>query len=189
MPTYGMLIITNFDSGISLFLPLQSKIKLYVITLVFTCLLPVINVLFLLRTNFITSVHMEQKEERRLSYIATLIFFASEFYLLNGTEVPALIKLFVLGAGITVFAALIVNFFWKISIHMIGIGGLIGIILILLPHLNGILILLPLSIIAAGLIGYSRLALNAHVPAQVYAGFLVGLGVELLLFGTMENYF
>ena len=60
---------------------------------------------------------------------------------------------------------------------MIGVGGLVGMMLgmseRLTMDLNTLLILL---FVIAGLVGFSRLKLNAHNPFQVYLGFVVGAG-------------
>ena len=65
---------------------------------------------------------------------------------------------------------------------MIGMGGIIGSIIgiseRLTIDLNNILIVLFLL---AGLVGSARLYLNAHNPAQVFVGFLLGSSCVLFL--------
>jgi membrane-associated phospholipid phosphatase len=69
---------------------------------------------------------------------------------------------------------------------MVGIGGLSGTFVGLQFYtgLNQMHYILP-GFILAGLLGVARLLLNAHSPAQVYAGFLLGffslIGVFLFL--------
>ena len=78
--------------------------------------------------------------------------------------------------------AFVINLKWKISAHMIGMGGLIGVIIgvseRLTLDLNATLIVL---FVMAGFVGFSRLRLNAHNPFQVYLGFLVGMGSLLIM--------
>lgn len=80
-----------------------------------------------------------------------------------------------LGACVALILALLINFFWKISAHAIGTGGLLGGImgvaqdpfdkpLLGLYHRN------PNS----RLVGTSRIFLKRHTPMQVYAGFCLG---------------
>ena len=40
--------------------------------------------------------------------------------------------------------------------------------------------ILALVMLMAGIVGYARLKLNAHTPAQVYSGFLLGVVVEII---------
>lgn len=88
-----------------------------------------------------------------------------------------------LGATLLVVSVLLINLFWKISAHMVAIGGLCGMMIAtsyrLQINLHPVLISL---FIIAGLIAFSRLKLNAHDPSQVYFGFLLGAFVPLLLF-------
>lgn len=80
-----------------------------------------------------------------------------------------------------VYIATIITYFWKISLHMIGLGGLLAYILLLL-FVRGLQyglpseidILLSSVILLSGIVGSARLYLCAHTPAQVYVGYIVG---------------
>ena len=54
--------------------------------------------------------------------------------------------------------------YWKISIHMIGVGG--PIVALWIYGFNYPLIMLTIIIV----VSISRIALNAHTPTQVVAG-------------------
>lgn len=119
------------------------------------------------------------------------LFFNLYCYLL----VAALLKYFGLGiymesffwsiAVITLFA-LVVNFFWKVSLHLLGIGGVVGFILSYIFFFKvNILIVFVIGLLISAFVAASRLRLNAHSPAQVYAGFL--LGVALTMGTTFVN--
>lgn len=95
---------------------------------------------------------------------------------------------YLLGCTFVILVAEIITFFWKISLHTIGMGGLLGFFLEMMLHMQGTTIfsiLFPFLVIIAGLVGTSRLYLNAHTPAQVYAGYAVGFlatgGVAMLV--------
>lgn len=126
---------------------------------------------------------METRQERKIPYLITAIFYFSESYFLLNAEVPVLVKALMFGATLLVISVLLVNLFWKISAHMVGIGGLCGMMIAvsyrIQINLHFVIILLFLI---AGLVAFSRLKLNAHNPAQVYLGFLLGILVQLILF-------
>jgi membrane-associated phospholipid phosphatase len=62
-------------------------------------------------------------------------------------------------------------------------GALLGVFLSLsLKLMINIQLLILLLILLSGLVGFSRLKLNMHGPAQVYVGFFVGLLVMLFPF-------
>ena len=88
-----------------------------------------------------------------------------------------------MGAAFSVTAAFVINLKWKISIHMLGMGGIVGTIigLILRYQIDAVPLVISL-VILSGLVGYSRLRLDAHTPLQVYAGFVLG---TLILTGSV----
>jgi membrane-associated phospholipid phosphatase len=63
---------------------------------------------------------------------------------------------------------------------MVGVGGITGAILAISYRLQSDIQLSFFSILLiAGFVGYARLKLNAHTPAQVYTGFLVGFLIQM----------
>ena len=90
--------------------------------------------------------------------------------------------LLILGAGISILFSFFINFFWKISAHAIGVGGIVGATLGISYRLMiDLRMILLFTIIAAGIVCYARLRLKAHEPTQVYAGFFLGMVTELVL--------
>ncbi|HET7819318.1 MAG TPA: hypothetical protein VFL70_08420 [Bacteroidia bacterium] len=152
-------------------------------TFVATFLLPLINAVFLLKMKQITSLSMPTKEERRIPYLITTFFYSIQLYYVLKMEVPAVIKAIMLSATLVVAAILIINLFWKISAHMAGIGALSGMMLALSYRLQiNLLPIIILLFLISGIVAFSRLHLNAHDEAQVYAGFGLGLFIQLFLF-------
>jgi membrane-associated phospholipid phosphatase len=79
----------------------------------------------------------------------------------------------------------VINFWWKISLHAVGSGALIGLVLILsLKMLTPLEWYLISAIIAGGLVLSSRLKLNLHSPVEVWVGLFAGFFV-LTLFMTL----
>ncbi|MCK6649229.1 MAG: hypothetical protein L6Q66_06210 [Bacteroidia bacterium] len=183
MPTYGLLALLFTKNYVSTFTPLVLKIFLVGVTFVFTFIMPAINALILLRLKRIKSLEMENPEERYVPYISTALFYFSLYYLFHTAgDFPSIFKLLILGAAISILLTLIINLKWKISAHAVGTGGIvaaiIGVSLRLMVDLQVIAII---STLIAGLVGLGRLKLNAHTPAQVYTGFLLGFLVEFVL--------
>jgi hypothetical protein len=76
---------------------------------------------------------------------------------------------------------MVANIYFKISMHAIGMGGLIGMMLMVL--FDGLMLSgLPLmsAILLTGLVITSRLIASDHQKGDVAAGFLVGLGSQVL---------
>jgi hypothetical protein len=182
MPTYGFILIFATTNYISTFTPSALKLAIIGITFMFTFVLPTLNAFILLKTGRIQSLEMESSSERVLPYISTILYFAALFYMFYVREFPTVLVLLIAGAGLSILATFIINFFWKISAHAIGIGGIVGALIGIYLRLQIDLRLhLLVVIFVAGLVGFARLKLKAHSPGQVYSGYALGALVMLSL--------
>ncbi len=175
MPTIGLFLIFSIGSHIT-YIPLQVKRIVYVTVFASSCLLPISLMPMLLALKQIKTIYMKSKSERVWPMLITGLFFFGGYYFLSLVHaVPSFIMIYISATIITIYASLIITFYWKISIHMVGIGGLAG-GLLAFAFMLGIDIHLLISLIfaVAGLVGVARLYLKAHNPAQVYAGFMLG---------------
>jgi len=126
--------------------------------------------------------------------------FQMEDRQLDHPNIPLAFKIFVLGSTIGLFVAFFVNIFSKVSAHAVGMGGLTAMVLITmflfsygqfiieLPFGNisvTMPTLLMTSIILTGIVGTSRLLLNAHVIQDLYGGFIIGFGTQFLALGIL----
>lgn len=186
MPTYTLLLVFNINMYFSAILPFFAKLLLMIMIFSSTVLIPVIIFTVFKRKGLILSYHMETKEERNYPYIVTAVIYFLMYMLILQTAVPSIYSFFLLCATTLSLMLLIINFRFKISAHMAGIGGVCGLLIGLAFRLNLDLTFQIITAIAcAGLVGYARLKLNSHKPSEVYLGFLAGvsvfLGLALLL--------
>ena len=182
MPTYGFAIIFFTKNYISTFTPPKVKLIIIGVTFLFTFILPTINALILLRMGRIRTLEMETSKERTLPYGSAVLYYFALFYLFYKAEFPSVFKILILGASISILLTLLINYKWKISAHAIGIGGIAGAALGIIYRLQlDMQFVLMTVLLFSGIVGYARLKLNSHTPAQVYTGFLLGFSVELLL--------
>lgn len=182
MPTYAILLLLYFSKVFSQFMPIEQKTHLINLTLIFTLLLPLLGVFLLKKLKIVSSIYMENQKERKWPLLIAissyyLLFRMFEFLYIH----PIIIKL-VLGAMLILFLAVIISNFWKISLHMLGIGGVFGAFLAFQYLFGGKLFLIILLLLCSGLVAYARINENAHTLKQVYLGFLVGACTEFLIF-------
>ena len=79
------------------------------------------------------------------------------------------------GASAALLFTLIITLQWKISAHMVGIGGAVGAFTGLLAlHDPFPFIALAAVIIIAGALGTARLLASDHTPGQIHAGAALG---------------
>lgn len=167
--------------------PEATKWRIILIVFSFTFLFPVFNLFLLYKLKRIPSITLSNQKDRTFPYIMTALFYFGLFYLLMDINIWNSVKLFIIGAGISILLAALINLKFKISAHMIGIGGLLG-ILISISYITkyDLTIFYIIVIIAAGLVGFARLQLQEHKPSQIYLGFLLGLLVQPILFLTLS---
>ena len=181
------LLMTTVLFGIMLFaIPisigtvLNDRVKwlLLLVILLTTCVLPVISLVVMRLTAGISSFKLEEREERVLPFIFITVFYGICAYLMyTRLDINTTINaIFLILAGL-VLTATVITVFWKISVHAMGVGGVLGFLLSLNLKLPDNLFFWPVVIwiLLAGLTMSSRLYLNAHSPAQVYGGAFFGL--------------
>jgi hypothetical protein len=183
MPTYALLLLFNQNTYYVLILP--EKLKWALTGLIFgnTFILPTVIIWLMLQKGIISSLQLPERKERTFPFVIAAISFFATYFMLGNMGLPAVFLLFLLGGSILVVVAAIINLFWKISIHMMGIGGLAGGFagLMFTHHLNAPLLII-LLIILGGITGFARLKLNTHNEAQVYTGYVAG---ALIMSGTI----
>jgi len=125
---------------------------------------------------------METKEERIIPYTSAALYYFALFYLFYNAGFPNIFQILILGAALSILLIIFVSLKWKISAHTTGIGGLAGAALGITYRFQlDMHLVLMLIILFSGIVGYARLKLNVHSPAQVYSGFILGFSIELLL--------
>jgi len=184
MPLVGISILLFTGSYVSL-LPLAAKKMILLLFASGTLILPA----FLMPLTFFGGDLFSQKQdERTMPLTLTFTFYLITYFLFLKVPVFSFMHSFMLGALFSVFMALLINLRWKISLHMIGLGGLTAFLLIItLTRQINLLPWILASVLASGIAGTSRLYLNSHSPSQIYAGYFVGVASMtacLFLFGN-----
>ena len=175
MPTYGILIM--FQAGsVAAILPWEVKQYVLMVVVANTLVLPMLLLPIFVKRRMAKDYNFSDKKERMLPLLFTFILYAITFYFIGGVSLPSIIKGFLLGSTIAVLLTFVVNFFWKVSIHMVGIGGLMGMIfLVILKLLSSIVGFLLVGFLFSGVIGTSRLYLGEHNLKQIAGGYALGM--------------
>lgn len=167
----------TYFSGFSLL----GKKKLLLLITINAFVFPVITVLLLKALKFIDSILLKTQRDRIIPYIASsTFFFWTQYVLREQNYVPRILVAFMFGVFIATSAALIANIYYKISMHAIGMGGLLGLFLVIMLQ-NTMLMTWPLSLafLLAGMVCTSRMIVSDHRPKEIYMGLLIGLVCQL----------
>jgi len=174
MPVYGLAIIFSAPTLFG-YLPFNVKRLLILIVLVNNVLLPLSLLPFFIHWNIISSWTIIERKERNIPLIMSTLLYCTTTFIIFRFPVPVFLKSFIFGASILSLIVTVINFWWKISLHSVGAGALISLVLILSMKMLTPLewYLIPVVIIT-GLVLSSRLKLNLHSPAQVWIGLFTG---------------
>ena len=185
MPVYGMAIIFSAPTLLG-YLPFNVKKLLLLIMLVNNILLPLSFLPFFIHRNVITSWAITERKERNIPLIITTILYCVTSFIIFRLPIPLFLKSFIFASAFLSLMVTVINLWWKISLHSVGAGALIGLVLMLsLKMLTPLDWYLISAIIAGGLILSSRLKLNLHSPLQVWVGLFAGffgLTASMMLF-------
>ena len=180
---FCLLLVISPYSIMPIGFSFTSGIVLVSLIFITTFIIPVLSLYILKMSGTISSITLDKKEERLTPMIYTAIMYGVTAYMFSTKlELGEMIAVYLGISTILILLTGIITIFWKISLHAIGIGGLIGFLFGLnqqtsLTHFE---LLLPLLLLIAALILSARLKLNAHSTQQVYVGFVLGIFVSFV---------
>ncbi len=179
MPTFGVVVILCTDIYFA-YLPREVRHSILNIIILGTFLIPLCFIPFLIYRKITGNLQVWQNKERIIPLLVAMIFNFLTYYILERINAPIIIKSFILSSGTSMLIVLLITLKWRISAHMTGIGGIIGLLLILfLRFQTDIIFHLMAAIFVSGLVGFARLQLNAHKPLQIYTGLITGMTIVL----------
>jgi membrane-associated phospholipid phosphatase len=146
----------------------------------FTFLLPVVNLIMFRMFGTISSYTLENRAERIIPFIAiALIYMVTALLFFIKLRFSVHFNYLLLIIAMLVMAAVVLNFFLKVSVHALAAWGGIGILLPLNKAVEQPDLLWPTAgaILAAGLVMAARLYLNAHTPREILVGSITGFSI------------
>ncbi len=175
MPLIGLFLILNSEAYIAV-MDIRVARILYLIVGIFTLLLPLVLFFLFLYTGYVQTIQINERRQRIIPYFISFIMYYIAYYLVKKLAVSSFISAFLFASAMSLLIIVIITYFWKISTHMVGVGGLTGLVLSLSTVFNAdTMYFLVIILLVSGLLASARLSLNAHRPGEVCAGFALGL--------------
>lgn len=158
------------------------KTSIYFIFVIMTFLIPVMFIPILYYFRLISNIQMDERKDRVLSLFIVAIMYSLSYYFMSRVVFPDILLKLILSSAASVIVCMLISSLWKISLHACGIGGLAG-LLIYLNYYFGLDVrfYLILVMLVSGLVGSSRIYLSKHNSLQVYAGWLLGFIIVLVV--------
>ncbi|SFB47126.1 hypothetical protein SAMN04489723_11212 [Algoriphagus aquimarinus] len=126
------------------------------------------------------SVHMAELKDRAIPFSVTSIYYIlTVYFLFQKKEFDPILWQVLSVITLAILVLTVITFFWKMSAHMTGMGGLLAAVLVLglkFPNFQPLYPLLA-SLVLTGLVGTVRLYLNAHKPVELYVGLILGFSI------------
>ncbi len=177
MPLFTVALAMRVDPSLVFLVPPTSRWIMLAMLAVMTIAFPVASTFLLIRAGVVRDWNMRSRVERIAPYTITLIHFGLAYYLFRQSPVHPVLTSILFGTLVATALTLLITLFWKISAHMVGIGGLVGSLTVLSTlHGLALLPLIALIIIIGGLLGTARLLSSDHTQGQIIIGALLGWG-------------
>lgn len=181
MPFAGTLLYFLITPRFFPFEVIKSKVMAIAIMTLF---IPIVFYFLLKTLGLVTSYFLEKVEQRKwpLLFYAAINLVVIEF-VLDAFDYSELYYYF-LGIFFSTLVALVfVLFRLKISLHMMGLGGLIMFLIVLsIFYTQNLIYTISFFLAILGLTASSRLHFKAHSITELILGLLVGILPQLLLF-------
>ncbi len=175
MPVYGMLLA--FGLSILNYVPAGTKLGFTLVVAALNILVPALLILTLKKMGAIRDVGLNNRDERLWPYVISIICLGGTALFVAMKGAPMWLTMFFAGGAVAGIVELIVNHWWKISVHAAGVAGIVA-LLVRIMHdgypAPSIFLWLCISIIVAGAVGMCRVWLGRHTVWQVLAGYTVG---------------
>ena len=188
--TYMMALLLVANSYLFGFTPQQEKASL--LSLFFTSvLLPSLAVLLLKALGFVEHFDLRKRQDRIIPFIVCGIFYLWVWLSISrDNHMPLAMSIFSFGTLLALTVSFVINLYFKISLHGLGMGGLIGMVAISMWLFTGshfdlaigarvwevsMNLVLMAVVLLAGITGWSRLELKAHSVIELIAGYALGL--------------
>ena len=161
----------------------QLKMKLFSVFWL-TAFFPAFAVFLLWRLKFSDNIFLKTQKERIIPYVIVMFFYWWMYYLSrNFTDQPLALKYFYFGIFIASAIGLTVNNFMKVSLHAMGVSGLMmAVALVSFYYPINNLIWVLLSIMIAAIVVSARMIVSDHTNKELVVGFAIGISTQLAAF-------
>ncbi len=157
--------------------------KLFALSIL-TIVVPILFYFLLESVNLVSDKELVHVKERRIPLLIQVgITLLIMKIIINGYEFPEL-YMFFFGILLAASLAFLLSLFkFKVSLHMIGVGGVLLFIAGLsMVYQTNFLLIIGLLVLALGFTAASRIQAKAHTMTELLAGFFVGGVPQIVIF-------
>lgn len=169
-------------------MPIQYKLIVLGVVYCFTILMPTLTIFLFRKINGFSPEDLGERKRRFMPFLLTITSYVFCLVMMHRLNIPWYMTGIILAALIMMVICIVVNLKWKLSVHMAGVGAIVG-GLVSFSALFGYnpVWWLCLFILIAGVLGTARIILQHHTLGEVLVGFAVGLICSLLVLHPLSN--
>ncbi len=169
-------------------MPLAYKLIVLGVVYCFTILMPTLTIFLFRKINGFEAKDLTDRKKRYVPYLLTIISYVFCMLMMRKLNIPWYMSGIILTALLMMLISIILNLKWKLSEHMLGMGGIVGGV-VSFSALFGYnpVWWLSLFILIAGVLGTARIILQHHTLSEVLTGFVVGFICSLLVLHPIAN--
>ena len=169
-----ILIVLFFNSYLQM-LPIEYRLFLLFTVFIFTVFIPRLGINIFRMVMSWTHWQLSHREHRHMPYLLTICSYTVCLVVLSRINVVMFVRGVVMAAFVSQIICVFINAWWKVSTHMVGMGGMVGALIAFsnLFYFNPMWYVCAL-ILLSGALGTSRIILRQHSLAQVIVGFIIG---------------
>ena len=180
VPLYVMAFMLLTDGFLSR-LPASVKNYLAWVVMLYAAIVPMLSIGFMRALGLLKDLGLHSQRSRLLPLFVGVVSYLLCAVTLSDVAVAMIVRKFVVAAACCEVLALVVTPFWKISLHLICMGGVTAMFTLLsVAGAGQHFWALVVSILLSGALASARLHLGSHNPWQVTAGYFGGLAVAML---------
>jgi membrane-associated phospholipid phosphatase len=155
---------------------LSGALKWGAVAMALSVLPVLVFVLVQVRRKKLESIFPEERSPRRMIYALASVLAAAGLWVMWYFGAPRLLEVSFLAGLLAVIVFMVINFFWKISLHASFVASSATVLTIIFgAKAAWMFLLLPL-------IGWARVALKVHTVAQVAAGAVLAVVIVTCVF-------
>ncbi|MBP5377006.1 MAG: hypothetical protein J6Y41_03470 [Bacteroidaceae bacterium] len=175
-----ILIVLFFNSYLQM-LPIEYRLFLLFTVFIFTVFIPRLGINIFRMVMSWTHMQLSHREHRHMPYLLTICSYTVCLVVLSRVNVVMFVRGVVMAAFVSQIVCVFINAWWKVSTHMVGMGGMVGALIAFsnLFYFNPMWYVCAL-ILLSGALGTSRIILRQHSLAQVIVGFIIGFVCSLV---------
>ena len=191
IPIYLAFIIVEYNPNS--FISLYGKHYITILSMVAILMVgyPLITILIMKGLGMIKNFNIRDVRERFIPMIAVATFYLWTYMMYRPNsntiyDVGPLLSNMILGSVVAIFLAFFFNSFYKISLHAIAVGGMVSVIMNIMPNADyDMTLIFIVSIIVAGAVASARLYLKEHSQKEVLMGLLAGYFAQFFAYQVL----